>query len=561
MTYQEQLKKYCDDVIKGRILTGIYTRKAVERFLRNLKRQKEPSFLYEYVPELADEVMSFAETLQIPDIQRDDGTKNLILQPWQIFVYCQVWGWRLKLDHTTRRFRTGYMECGRKSGKTTGILFPWILWDFLETDSAESYFISADGAQSEKSFKELNYIIKADKDLAKHVSNTVYTITLNHSRIAFFSAESAAIDGYRNSLSIADEFHAWDSDKIITAFRYGGRARKNCLTFIITSAGNDIGKPCYAEALRCKKILNEAADDETYFGCIWAIDDEDDWKDTSCYIKANPSLGTLVKLEILENDLQDALAMPSHAPDFISKTLGRWTSAKSGWIPLQKWERNKGYEIDESTLEGRECYGAFDLSSVGDYTALSLYFKLDDGKYYAKHKFYIPSDTVQEKYQKENNGVLGWIQSGLVTAIPGATINQQVIFDDIAELSKKYHIRELSYDRWQSSLLIEKINSELDITTVDFDQSLKSMSGPTKAFEKAILDGLIVDNNPVMAWMIGNVVIKIDANGNYKPLKDHPSSTNRIDGVVTSVMSFSRLIENEAKPIQEFSLEEMLASI
>jgi phage terminase large subunit-like protein len=561
MTYQEQLKKYCDDVIKGKILTGVYTKKAVQRFRSDLTRQKEPSFLYEYCPALADEVMSFAESLQIPDIQRDDGTKNMILQGWQIFVYCNIWGWRHKSDNSVRRFRTGYMECARKSGKTTGILFPWVLWDFLETDSAEAYFISADGLQSDKSYKELNYIIKADKDLAKNTSSTVNAITLNHSRIAFFSAESMAIDGYRNSLSIVDEFWNYQSDKVVTAFRYGGRARKNCLTFIITSAGNNVGSPCYAEALRCKKILNGAFDDETYWGCIWAIDDEDKWDDTSCYIKANPSLGVLVKLEILENDLADAQTMPSHKPDFLSKTCGIWTSAVSNWIPIQKWERNKNYIFNEEQLEGRDCCAAFDLSSVNDFTALTLYFQLDDGKYYPKHFFYIPSETVMERYKKENINILSWIQTGLVKAIEGGTIDQTVIFDDIIALSKKYHIKEIAYDRWQSSLLTEKISSEIDSVLIEYDQSLKSMGPATKRFEKAILDGAIVDNNPVMQWMLGNVRIQRDRNDNYKPLKEYASSGNRIDGVITSIMSFDRLVENTGKVVVTYDMNTFLASI
>lgn len=557
------MQKYCDDIIKGRIPSGIYVKKAVKRFLNDLKRQKEPSFGYEFVPEFAEEVIEFAESLQIPDIQRDDGSKNLQLLPWMLFVYYQIWGWRLKTDNTIRRFRYGYCEVARKNSKTTSILFPWVLWDFIETDSAESYFVSADGAQSEKSFKELNYIIKADKSLGQAVSNTVYTITLNHSRIAFFSSESIAIDSYKNSLSIIDEYHSYSSDKIVTAFRYGGRARKNCLTFVITSAGNDISGPCYAEALRCKKILNGAFDDESYFGIIYAYDDEDKWDDPANFVKANPSLGPILKPEILQNDLDDALTLPAHQPDFKAKTCGIWTSATSNWIPLQKWERNRHYELDEETLKGMDCYGSFDLSSVSDFTAFTLYFKLPDGKYYPKHWFYIPEATVYEKYKKDNINIIGWIagENPLVRIIPGETIDQQVLFEDIKKLSAIYHIQEIAYDRWQSSFLVDKLNQELDITLIEYDQSLKKMAPATKKWEKAILDGDLVDNNPVMAWMLSNAKIKVDANGNYKPLKDYASSTNRIDGVVTSIMAFDRLTENEAKPVQDVSLEMMLASI
>lgn len=559
MSHQQDVTKYCKDILSGRIPAGAYTKKAVQRFISDLKRQSEPSFLYEYIPELADEVMDFAESLTIPDMPTQD--KKLQLLPWHKFLYANIWGWRHKSDNAVRRFRSGYLECGRKNSKTTSIMFPFVLWDFISTDSAEAYFVSADGLQSEKAYKELNYIVKADKDLSKHISTTVNAITLNHSRIAFFSSESQAIDSYKNSLSVVDEFWNYSNDRVVTAFKYGGRARQNCLTFIITSAGHDVAGPCYAEALRAKKVLNGAFDDETYWACIYAIDEEDKWDDPANFIKANPSLGAILKPEILLNDLNDALTMPSHQPDFISKTLGRWTSAVSNWIPLQKWERNKNYIFDEAQLDGRDCCAAFDLSSVNDFTALTLYFRLDDGKYYPKHFFYVPSETVMERYKKENINILSWIQSGIVKSIEGGTIDQNVIFDDIVSLSKKYHIKEIAYDRWQSSLLTEKLNQELDAVLIEYDQSLKSMGPATKRFEKAILDGEIVDNNPVMQWMLSNVRIQRDRNDNYKPLKEYASSGRRIDGVITSIMAFDRFVEAEGKPVQDVSTEMMLASI
>jgi phage terminase large subunit-like protein len=561
MSHQQDVTQYCKDILSGKILSGIYAKKSVKRFVDDLKRQKEDSFLYEYVPALADEVMDFAESLIIPDIMREDGTKNLILLPWMKFIYANIWGWRHKSDNTVRRFRSGYVEVARKNSKTTSILFPFILWDFIETDSAEAYFVSGDQLQSTKSFKELSFIIKADKTLSKHVSETVYAMTLNHSRVAFFSSESNSIDSYKNSLSIIDEFHQYQSDRIVTAFKYGGRARKNCLTLIITSAGTNISGPCYQENLRIKKILNGAFDDENHFGIIYSYDDEDDWKDLKLLIKANPSLGTFLKPEIIENDLNDALTMPSHAPDYKAKTCGIWTAAGSCWLNIQKWQKNADYKIDESILLGRECCLAMDLSSVSDFSALTMYFKLSDGKYYAKHKFYIPSETLYEKYKKENINILQWVQDGLVTAIDGPTINQEVIYQDIVELSKRYNVRELNYDSWNASIITDKIIANTNIAVIPYEQGIKKMGPATKLFETQVLNGLVVDNNPVTNWMMGNVVIKINANGFYKPLKPYGSSPDKIDGVITSIMALDRLIANEnVAPPAEHTLEEMLAS-
>lgn len=559
MSHKEELFKYCSDIMNGKIPSGLYTKKAISRFLKDIKRQKEESFDYIFIPEKAEEVIDFAESLIIPDIPTED--KRLKLLPWQLFIYYNIFGWRYKSDNEKRKYRSGYVEVARKSGKTTGILFPFIIWDFLDTDAAESYFVSKDGLQSSKSFKELSYIIKENKELSEAVSETTTAITYQNSRIAFFSSESAGIDSYKNSLSIIDEFHAYDNDRIVTAFRYGGRARKNNLVLIITSAGNDISGPCYAENEKCKKILNGLSSDESYFGIIYAYDESDDWKNPDNYIKANPSLGAFIKKEILDIDLEDALITPSHQPDFKSKTCGIWTSGTTNWIPMQKWEKNKEYKIDEELLIGRDTIAALDLSTRNDFTAYTKYFAVDDGKYYAQHKFYIPETTVQEKFKKDNINILSWIQQGLITVIPGETIDYEYVYNDILKDSKMYSIKEIVYDKWRANPLIDRIEKELyHIPSVKYDQSLKSMSGPTSEFEKAVRDGKIVDNNPVMQWMIGNVVIKPDANGNYKPLKNFKSSTDRIDGVITSIMAFDRLKANE-KVSFDYSIDAILSSI
>ena len=85
------------------------------------------------------------------------------------------------------------------------------------------------------------------------------------------------------------------------------------------------------------------------------------------------------------------------------------------------------------------------------------------------------------------------------------------------------------------------------------------MSEPSKAWEQAILDNKIIDNNPVMAWMVSCATVKPDANGNIKPIKPDTNKTSkRIDGVITSIMANNRLeiaLADESKP--PVSVEDM----
>jgi phage terminase large subunit-like protein len=542
--HYKEVQAYCNNIIKGKILSGTYTKKAVKRFLSDLKRQDDDDFIYEFKPELATEIIEFAETLIIPDMDSDD--KKLKLLPWHKFVYYNLYGWVHKLDATRRRFRSGYVEVARKNSKTTSLLFPVILYDFLSTDSAESYFVSQDEKQSYKSFQELKHIIKADKDLGAVISETVSAITYQHSRIAFFSSESGGIDSYKNSCSVIDEFHSYDNDRVVTAFRYGGRARKNNLVLIITSAGLNLTGPCYVENEKARKVLNGVLTDETYFTVIYAYDENDDWKEPKNFIKANPSLDANIKPEVLENDLHDALITPSHQSDFKAKTCGIWTNDTTSWIPLQKWDTEaRNRSIDISEFAGQACCSGLDLSSINDFTAYTLCFERE-GLYYLFHKFYVPSEQIVEKYRIENISIRDWIDKGIVTAIPGPTIDYDFIKNDITRDAERFNIVELAYDRWQSNKLIDSLEEIIPKTVlIQFEQSLRQMTNPTKELERLIMEDKIIDPNPVMRWMISNAVVKPDVNGNYKPLKEYRSSTKRIDGVITSLMALDRCRQNE----------------
>jgi phage terminase large subunit-like protein len=328
--------------------------------------------------------------------------------------------------------------------------------------------------------------------------------------------------------------------------RYGSRARDNGLVLIITTAGTDISLPAYNEAEKIKKILNGLLIDDTYFGIIYSIDDKDDWKKPESYIKANPSIDKIIDRKILEQDLQDALITPSHQPDYKAKTLNVWTNDTTNWIPLQRWDTEKRNEtININEFEGQICYGGLDLSSINDFTAYTLCFK-KDGLFYLFHKFYIPSEQIMEKYRVENINIKDWIDKGIVTASPGAAIDYDFIMNDIVNDSTRFNIVELAYDNWQSKKLIDSLDEKMPNTIfIQKEQSLKHMSAPSKEFERLIIEDKIIDSNPVMKWMVGNAVVKPDANNNYKPLKEYKSSTKRIDGVITSIMSIDRANAND----------------
>lgn len=555
MDNKKEILDYCKDITKGKILSGMYCKKAIKRFLSDLKRSEtEEGYPYFMDWEAANDVINFAECLNIPDING-----KLKLFPFQKFLYANVWGWKYKDNKERRRFRTCFIEIARKNSKTTSLLFPFILYDALTTNAAESYFVSATGEQAGKSFAELTNLINETPDLKAIMKCYSGAITYNNSRITFFSSESKGKDSYKNSFSVIDEFHSYDNDKVVTAFRYGSRARLNGTVCIITSAGKDTNSPCYNEVLKTRNVLDGALNDDSYFGILYEYDPKDDWKDPKNLIKANPALGTFLKEDVLISDLNDALLTPSHQSDFKSKTCGLWdNNGLSNWISPD-YLINKKVDF-EKEFKNCKCYGGLDLSSVSDLTVYSLCFSKNDN-YYFKHRYFIPSEQVKTKYDNDSINFQEWIDSGLVIPTPGQTIDYDFVIEYIKKDSQIFDIKELCYDPWQSKLVINKLNDELpNITYIEFAQNLKNFAEPTKNYEKKVLDGCVVDSNPVLQWNLRNCVIKVDPSGNYKPLKGYKSSTQRIDGVITSIMALSRACNAEESQNKQMSFSEVLNS-
>lgn len=556
-TYSKIAAQYADDVLKNKILSCVALKQACQRFKNDLAEIKKGNSPFAYSVEAVEEVCSFAESLILPDQK-----KPLKLLPWQVFVYANLYGFVYKTKMDCRRFRRAFVFVARKNGKTAGLLFPNCLYQFLTEPAAASYLISADDKHTEEAFNEISKIVKSNTELDSICDCWANGITFKDdlSFLKFNTQGAGNLDGFKPSFACLDEYWSYASSKPLTAMAYGSRARTNGLVLVITTAGFGTDSPCYVEYQKSKHILDGSLKDDSYFSLIYEYDEKDDWKDSSLLLKSNPSLGTFLKEENIISDLNSAIDQPSERPDYIAKTCNRFTfDNTSAWIDFSKWVQPET-EIDYSELEGIPCYGGLDLSSVNDLTAFTLCWKKED-KFYFKHRFYIPEETLKEKYKKDNAQFLDWVDRGIVTATPGNVVDYDYVIEDIKKDCQRFKIKEIAYDRWQSQLLIKRLDEELpEILFIAYDQSIKNFFNPTKEFERLVYEQKLIDPNPVQKWMLGNACIKPLPNGMYKPMKKYKSSTARIDGVITAIMALDRTEVNADKPEEkQLTLEEILS--
>lgn len=529
--------EYIREVSSGKVPVCKMVKLAVKRHVADMKKSKAGIFPYYFDQKKAQSAIIFFSLL-VHTKGKLAGQK-LKPEPWQQFIIASLYGWR-RLDNGKRRFRKAYIQVARKNGKSflaAGVS----LYDLITEPGAEVYSAATKKDQARIVFDDAKKTVQYSKDLKKYIKPLAHSLTCADGSMKPLASDSNTLDGLNPSCAIIDEYHAHKTTELLDVIDTGMRARQQPLMFIITTAGNNRNAPCFEEYENCKKLLSgvDGYENEEYFCIMYELDKGDDWKIEQNWYKANPNLGVSVELDAMRAAYREALLSSTKETAFRTKNLNEWMNIAEAWITEQRW--SKCYQrFSEKKLDKLRCWGGIDLSKRLDFTVLTWYFDIGNGKRYAKHYFYIPEGQIDAKMKQDSYRIHQWIREGYIKATPGDTQDFSFMYNQICEDSKKYEIEEIAYDRNLAEHLIQNLESEFNC--VEFSQSIIGMSEPSKAWEQAVAEGKIIDNNPVMAWMVSCTTVKPDANGNIKPIKPDTNKTSkRIDGVITSIMANNRL--------------------
>ena len=539
-----QYNQYIDDILTGKIKACRKLKLAVKRHVNDLKRA-EGSFPYYFDDKKAQNAIIFS-CFMVHTKGKLAG-QYLKPEPWEQFVLAVIYGWRRK-DNGCRRFVRVYMQLARKNGKSF-IAADIGLYDLITERGAEVYSAATKKDQAKIVFDAAKKTVQYSKALKKVMSANAHSITCGDGKFVPLSNDYQTQDGLNCSCGVIDEYHAHKDDSLLEVIESGMGMREQPLLFIITTAGHNLSSPCHEEYERCEKLLEgkKGFENENYAVFIWELDKKDDYENPENWIKANPNLDLpgAISTEKLRGALLNAKQKPSNMAEFLTKRMDLWVNNADTWIDSRHWARcQKRFNIDR--LKGLPCWGAIDLSKRKDFTVFTLYFLVcidEEKQKYKKvalHWKYIPREQISIKMKTDSYLIEQWVKEGLITATPGEVVDYSFMFNDIIKASHIYDIQEIAYDRNLSELLIEPL-SDL-FTMVDYNQSITAMSEPSKSWEVAVSKGEIIDNDPVMAWMVSCATTREDANGNMKIVKpDSNKSSKRIDMVITSVMAHDRL--------------------
>ena len=546
-------EKYIADVKAARIPVCRWTYLSVMRHVSDLKRVGKKDFPYHFDAKAAKRAIDFIQLLEHTKGEFANRSLHsdikLKLQPWQQFLVWSMEGWRNKEGF--RRFTRAYIEVARKNGKSSlaaALANYHFFADSPREIGPEIYFAATKQQQAAISWEEAERQIRRNamlREMAQtYKSKKHVVIPATAAIMRPLGRDSKTEDGLNPSFAVIDEYHAHPDAGIIDVIESGMGARKQPLIVIITTAGTNYTGPCFEEHEHLKKMLEGSIPAvDNFFGIIYTLDENDDWKNPKVWIKANPNLGVSVDKTRLAEQISLAASSTTKITNIKTKRLNLWCKSVLGWITHAAWEKCGAEKYTENDLKGRPCYGGMDLSSTQDITAISLSFPpQSEGEPY-KHiyRFYIPEELAAEKEGMDKVPYRVWIDEGFIIATPGNVIDYDWIEQDIFSMAATYEIQEFCFDPFHAQEIVNHL-STAGINMIPIQQGYRMMSPMCDSFEKRVLSQEMAHgNNPVMRWMISCVELKSDRQGNVMPMKPRRGSTGkRIDGVVANVMSLGR---------------------
>ncbi len=487
--------------------------------------------------EAADHAINFIQALK--HTKGEWAGEPFDLLPWQLEIVTEVFG-SLK-PNGFRQYNTVYIEIPKKNGKSElGAAIALYLLVADEEAGAEVYSAAADKEQAAIVYNVAQVMVEQSPALMKRLKivdstkRLIYRATKSYYKV--LSSDVKNKHGFNTHGVIFDELHAQPTRLLYDVLTEGsGDARAQPLQWVMTTAGSDQNSICWEVHEISRQVKEGVITNPTVYPVLYNLDKDDDWKDEKNWHKVNPSLGHIIDIEKVRIACQAAIDTPAKENSFKRLRLNIWTSSRSLWLPLDKWDAC-GDNIGET--QGRDCYAGLDLASTTDLTALAYVFPSDDGIYDILMRFWIPEDTMREKERKDKVPYEMWVKNGWVQATPGNVIDYDFIQETMKTDRQSFNIKEVAFDRWGATKLSQALDKD-DFTMVEFGQGFASMSAPTKELEKlALAEGIRHGNNPVLRWNVDNMVIQKDAAGNYKPAKD--KAVQKIDGVVALIMGIDR---------------------
>ncbi len=567
-------------VIASEVVAGPHIRNACRRHLDDLARGHERGLRYDVAA--AERVWRFFETKLRLNGGQFEG-KPFLLHPSQAFKLGCLFGWRR--EDGTRRFRRAYIEEGKGNGKSpfaAGIGLYGMMAD--DEAGAEIYSLGAHRDQAAILFRDAVKMCDQSPDLAKRITrsggpgkeyNLAWLATGSFFRPMSRDAGKTG-SGLRPHIGLADEVHEHPNRNAIEMLEAGFKFRRQPMLLMITNSGTDRNSICWEEHEHAVRVaagnreakdddapyLGDAVDDET-FSFVCGLDKNDDpLNDPTCWVKANPLLGTILQPDYLAKKARQAKEMPGKRNGILRLNFCQWTDAEQSWIARELLEQRlddfEPAEFDEVLAAGLDLSGRSDLTAAAFVAADGF---TDDGKpkFAAWVEAWTPEDGIRERGEKDKAPYAAWAEQGFLNATPGPRVGYEHVAKGVLDIHEASPIGVLAYDNYAFDKFKEAADEiGLSVPEMQHPQAGRKraqvdgkpglwMPGSVNMLEELLLEGrLRLKRNPVLISAMMSAVLESDPLENRWFAKR--KATQRIDAVVALAMAIGAATMTQTAP-------------
>ena len=526
--------QYAQDVVKGNIEVCNNIKLACQRFLNFME---DKHWEYEFFPEYVEHVLDFVSVLK--HTKGPDAGKPIILEPFQVLLICGIYGFRHKKDHEKRMTTDVIVFIPRKAGKSTLTAVIGLYELAFNEAGAEVFTLATNREQATIVFDAARSMVESMPDEIKawyRVSK--YEIGKANDSQTMFRALSRdnkkSGDGKNASCAIIDEAAQIIDRNSIEVIFSGMVARKNPLRIYITTASFTKDTKFFEDLTALETMLNgDAPDNPHWFGLLYGLDPQDNWKDETTWAKANPMHGISVYQEAIKERCEQAKLKPPALNEFLCKTLNVYVSANTAWIDRDYWDKS----IGEDKPDPEEVFIGFDLAATRDLNAVCTLKRYASEDYYADFKFFLPEEALS-LIPTHYRGIFDQaVQSKILHITEGNVMDDREISEYIKQQATLYNVKEVGYDAYNAASLVARLHDN-SIPVKKVGQGMAVLNNPSKHVEKLIMQNAIKHNgNPFVGWQLGNCEVYTDVNGNIKIRKNEADKSAKVDGIIALIIA------------------------
>ena len=336
------------------------------------------------------------------------------------------------------------------------------------------------------------------------------------------------LQGLRPKVSTVDEWLSGDiREDVVGAIEQGASKLDDYLIIAISSEGtvrNSAGDTIKMELL---DILR--GEYEAHHVSIWyyRLDNVDEVSDPNMWEKAQPNIGKTVSFETYQLDVERAEKAPSTRNDILAKRFG---------IPMAGY--TYFFTFEETELHRRQSYWqcvcsmGIDLSQGDDFCAFTFLFPLGRDRFGVKTRCYISSLTLLKLPGALRIKYDDFINEGSLMILDGTVLDMMDVYDDLEKYidEMQYDVRSVGFDPYNAEEFINRWQRENGPNAINkVIQGAKTESVPLGEIKKISEERLLIFDQELFSFTMGNCVTSEDPNGNRKLLKKHREE--KIDAV------------------------------